>query len=61
LGSGQLASIDAPLANHLLRRDNARQRIFASERDRLEFVRLMEASAKRFEVDGRQNAVASTS
>jgi putative transposase len=35
---------------HLLGRGNARQRIFASERDRLEFVKLLEASAKRFDV-----------
>jgi len=35
---------------HLLGRGNARQRIFASERDEVEFVRLLETSSKRFEV-----------
>jgi putative transposase len=35
---------------HLLGRGNARQRIFASERDQLEFVKLVEASSKRFDV-----------
>ena len=35
---------------HLLGRGNARQRIFASERDRIEFLKLLEASARRFEV-----------
>ena len=35
---------------HLLGRGNARQRIFAGERDQLEFVKLVEASAKRFDV-----------
>jgi putative transposase len=35
---------------HLLGRGNARQRIFASERDQLEFLRLLEASTKRFDV-----------
>jgi hypothetical protein len=35
---------------HLLGRGNARQRIFASERDQLEFLKLLKASAKRFEV-----------
>ncbi|MGI8957773.1 MAG: transposase [Chthoniobacterales bacterium] len=34
---------------HLLGRGNARQRIFASERDRREFLRLLAASAERFE------------
>ena len=35
---------------HLLGRGNARQRIFASEGDLLEFVKLVEASSKRFDV-----------
>jgi REP-associated tyrosine transposase len=35
---------------HLLGRGNARQRIFASERDQVEFVKLVEASSERFEV-----------
>ncbi len=35
---------------HLLGRGNARQRIFAGERDQLQFVKLMEASSKRFDV-----------
>lgn len=35
---------------HLLGRGNARQRIFAGERDQLEFLRLLEASTKRFDV-----------
>ena len=35
---------------HLLGRGNARQRIFASERDRSEFLKLLEASANRFEI-----------
>jgi REP element-mobilizing transposase RayT len=35
---------------HLLGRGNARQRIFASEGDQLEFLRLLESSAKRFDV-----------
>jgi putative transposase len=35
---------------HLLGRGNARQRIFASERDQLEFLRLLKGSAKRFDV-----------
>jgi REP element-mobilizing transposase RayT len=35
---------------HLLGRGNARQRIFASERDQLEFLKLLKASARRFEV-----------
>lgn len=34
---------------HLLGRGNARQRIFASERDQVEFLKLLEASAKRFD------------
>jgi putative transposase len=34
---------------HLLGRGNARQPIFASDRDQLEFVKLLEASAKRFD------------
>jgi REP element-mobilizing transposase RayT len=34
---------------HLLGRGNARQRIFASERDQHEFVKLLEASAQRFD------------
>src|SRR6266550_491595 len=35
---------------HLLGRGNARQRIFAGERDQAEFMRLLKTSAKRFEV-----------
>lgn len=35
---------------HLLGRGNSRQRVFASERDQLEFVTLLEASSKRFDV-----------
>jgi len=35
---------------HLLGRGNARQRIFANERDQREFLRLLEASTKRFDV-----------
>lgn len=35
---------------HLLGRGNARQRVFASERDQSEFVKLLEASSKRFNV-----------
>ena len=35
---------------HLLGRRNARQRIFAGERDQLEFLKLLETSAKRFDV-----------
>jgi len=35
---------------HLLARGNARQQVFASETDELEFIRLLEASAKRFDV-----------
>ena len=35
---------------HLLGRGNARQSIFASGRDRTEFLRLLESSARRFEV-----------
>lgn len=34
---------------HLLGRGNARQRIFASENDRVEFLKLLEASASRFQ------------
>jgi putative transposase len=34
---------------HLLGRGNARQRIFGRERDQLEFLRLIEASSKRFD------------
>ena len=34
---------------HLLGRGNARQRIFASGRDRIEFLKLLAASAERFE------------
>ena len=34
---------------HLLGRGNARQRIFASEHDRVEFLKLLAASAERFE------------
>jgi putative transposase len=35
---------------HLLGRGNARQRIFGGERDQFEFLRLLEASTKRFDV-----------
>ena len=35
---------------HLLGRGNARQRIFANERDQEEFLNLLEASTKRFDV-----------
>ena len=35
---------------HLFGRGNARQRIFASEQDQLKFVKLVEASARRFDV-----------
>ena len=35
---------------HLLGRGNARQRIFASECDQIEFLKLLEASTKRFDV-----------
>ena len=35
---------------HLLGRGNARQRIFASERDQFEFLKLLKASARRFDV-----------
>jgi hypothetical protein len=35
---------------HLLGRGNARQRVFAGERDQQEFLKLLEASTKRFDV-----------
>ena len=35
---------------HLLGRGNARQKVFAGDRDHLEFVRLLEVSSKRFDV-----------